>query len=33
MRIPLASIANFGKVTTVTQNFMRFLTFGFKVNF
>jgi len=24
---------NFGKVTTVTQNFMRFITFGFKVNF
>jgi len=24
---------NFGKVTTVTQNFMRFITFGFRVNF
>ena len=24
---------NFGKVTTVTQNFMRFFTFGVKLNF
>jgi len=24
---------NFGKVTTVTQNFMRFITFGVKLNF
>jgi outer membrane receptor protein involved in Fe transport len=24
---------NFGKVTTVTQNFMRFITFGFRLNF
>jgi len=24
---------NFGKVTTVTQNYMRFFTFGAKLNF